>query len=376
MQKFNCQKKSKKGKNKRNKRNTRKVITYFQGFAGIGAPSVSLKRVENVLPIKFECVGISEIEPYALKVYQELNGDVKNFFDITKIDYKKLPHFDFLTWSSPCQDASTAGQRKGFTKDSGTKSSLAWYLIPLLKSKKEQNDLPFMICFENVKGILQGKNANTFNEFLDAIKEFGYMISYKVLDANDYGTAQHRERVFVICSLLDVGFEFPQPRKEKVLLKDIIEKEVDTKYLFNSKNPINRSLYHKKDRVMRIHNPNYSTCGFTLSTKGTGRPEDNYFFLEDLGYEEVVRVNLKFLEKYGLSVDELHNAKIRSLTPTEAMRLMGFNNEEISRIQRANLCKTWIYHVMGNSICPPVLEDIFYEYFKCVMQEWRNNYEL
>lgn len=347
-------------------KSVRKIFTYFEGFGGIGAQSVSLKRLEKILNVCFKCVGIAEIEPHALAVYEKLNGVVKNFGDITKIDFKKLPHFDFITWSSPCQDASSAGQRKGFKEGSGTRSSLAWYLIPLLKAKQEQNDLPLMICFENVLGILQGENKKTFDEFLEAIKKFGYVISYQVLDANDYGTAQHRERVFVICSLIDVGFEFPKPRKKRVLLKDILDKDIDPKYYYNSTNPITRSLYAGKGRTLRIHN-SHSPHGYTLSTHGTGRPEDNYFFVEDFGTEPVVRVTLKFMDKHKLSIDELYKAKVRSLTPNEAIRLMGFNEEEMELILNANLPKTWVYYLLGNSICPPVLEDIFYEYFKRVL---------
>ena len=57
-------------------------------------------------------------------------------------------------------------------------------------------------------------------------------------------------------------------------------------------------------------------------------------------------------------------ADVRGLTVNEAMRLMGFDKEEIARLEQSGLCKTDMYHCLGNSICPPVLEDIFETYLK------------
>ena len=93
---------------------TQKVYTYFEGFAGIGAQACALHRLEERLTnVRFECVGISEFDDKPVKAYEALNGPAKNYGDITKIDWSLIPHIDILTWSSPCQDVSTAGKGKG-----------------------------------------------------------------------------------------------------------------------------------------------------------------------------------------------------------------------------------------------------------------------
>ncbi|MGN0426640.1 MAG: DNA (cytosine-5-)-methyltransferase [Agathobacter sp.] len=340
------------------------TISFFGGFAGGGAEALGLKRNEKKLPLNFECVGISEINPNAIKGYEALHGKVKNFGDITKINYKTLPHFSLLTWSSPCQDNSKAGKRKGMKRGSGTRSELAWALIPLLEAKREMDDLPLLIVFENVDGIISGDIATDFKEFLDAIRAFGYTISYQILDANDYSCAQHRERLFAVCSLFDIEFAFPAPREKKVLLKDILDKDVDERWNYNSTNPITRSLYGGTGHTMRVHNPSYCTRAYTLTLKGTGRTEDNYFFREDISEDPVVRLSQKFLETHGIDVEKIYGTTIRSLTTNEAMKLSGLTDEEIKRLNMADLKKTHIYALMGNTICVNVIEDIFYEYFK------------
>lgn len=339
---------------------TQKVYTYFEGFAGIGAQACALHRLEERLTnVRFECVGISEFDDTPVKAYEALNGPAKNYGDITKIDWSLIPHIDILTWSSPCQDVSTAGKGKGLVKGSNTRSSLAWELMKLLDTKKD--DLPSLIIFENVKGILQKKHKGTFLEFAKAIEGYGYSVSYQILDANDHGTAQHRERVFCVAVLSSTAFVFPGPRADKVVLGDILEKDSSAIPSYNSKNPILRSYNGK--RTLRIHNPNSET-GYTLTTKGIGRTEDNYFFRNAFSNEPVVRVTKKFLETHNISLEELLKADVRGLTVNEAMRLMGFDKEEIARLEQSGLCKTDMYYCLGNSICPPVLEDIFETYLK------------
>ena len=344
-----------------NKR-TKNIYTHFEGFAGIGAQACALRRIEKKLFIKFKSVGIAEFDDKPVRAYEALNGAAKNYGDITKIDWSQLPHIDIVTWSSPCQDVSTAGKGKGLVEGSNTRSSLAWELMKLLDSKKD--DLPSLILFENVKGILQKPHKDTFLKFVQAIEQYGYRVSYQVLDANDYGTAQHRERLFCVCTLEDSMFEFPKPRKEKVYLRDILEKNVGEKYDFNSFNPIQRSLQNGNSRTLRIHNPTYCDKGYTLTTHGTGRTEDNYIFRKDISTDPVIRVKDSFLKKHGVSYEKLISTQVRSITEIEAMRLMGFNDEEIERLNNSGLSKTAMYKCVGNSICPPVLEDIFYAYFK------------
>lgn len=108
-----------------------KNIKVFEAFAGYGSQALALKRLQATYPdeVHFDFVGISEICPNAIKAYKALHGDVKNFGDICNIHWEgsvEVPDFDLFTYSFPCQSISAAGKQHGFTKGSGTRSSLLW----------------------------------------------------------------------------------------------------------------------------------------------------------------------------------------------------------------------------------------------------------
>lgn len=94
-------------------------IRVFESFAGYGSQAIAAKRLQQDFPddVQFEFVGISEIEPSAIKAYHAIHGDVHNYGDITKIDWSQVPDFDLFTMSSPCQDFSQAGKQAGGQKE-------------------------------------------------------------------------------------------------------------------------------------------------------------------------------------------------------------------------------------------------------------------
>ena len=154
-----------------------------------------------------------------------------NLGDISKI--KRLPYADFWTCSFCCQDISVAGKMKGLKPDSGTRSSLLWDNIKLLKIAKENNELPKYIMFENVKNLVSKKFINDFNSLLEVLDELGFNSYWQVLNGKDCGIPQNRERVFVICIRKDIDngtFAFPKPFDNSLRLRDILEDKVDEKY--------------------------------------------------------------------------------------------------------------------------------------------------
>lgn len=96
--------------------NQQNPLRVFEAFAGYGSQSLSFKYLKEKHPdFDFKVVGISEIEPSAIQAYRLLHGwEAPNFGDVTRIDWSEVPDFDFISWSSPCQDFSMAGQRKEF----------------------------------------------------------------------------------------------------------------------------------------------------------------------------------------------------------------------------------------------------------------------
>ena len=106
--------------------NKQNPLRVFEAFAGYGSQSLAFKYLKEKHPdFDFKVVGISEIEPSAIQAYRLLHGwEAPNFGDVTRIDWSEVPDFDFISWSSPCQDFSMAGLRKGAEEGSGTRSSL------------------------------------------------------------------------------------------------------------------------------------------------------------------------------------------------------------------------------------------------------------
>jgi len=194
-------------------------------FSGYGSQALALEN----LGIEFTS-DISEIDKYAIQAYNQLHGETHNWGDITKIDETKLPYYDLITYSSPCQDFSVAGLGKGGDMGSGTRSSLLWECERIIRAVK-----PKYLLMENVKNLVGEKHKHNFIRWLHVLEMMGYQNYYKVLNAKDYGVPQNRERVFVVSILGCQQYLFPNPIKLEKRLKDVLESDVDEKYYLSQK---------------------------------------------------------------------------------------------------------------------------------------------
>lgn len=157
-----------------------------------------------------------------------------NLGDITQVDIEKLPtDVGLLSHGSPCQSFSAAGKQDGGDKGSGTRSSLMWNSVEIIKHCK-----PKLVIWENVKNVLSPKHKHNFEQYINELDVIGYNSYYKVLNAKDYGIPQNRERIYVISIRKDIDngkFKFPEPRPLKNKLKDLLEDNVDNKYYLSDK---------------------------------------------------------------------------------------------------------------------------------------------
>ncbi len=201
-------------------------LRVFEAFSGYGSQSMALRR----LGIDFKVVGISEIDKYAIKAYMAVHGDTPNYGDISKIDWSSVPDFDFLTYSFPCTDISTAGQQKGLAEGSGTRSSLLWECRKAIEAKR-----PKYLFMENVKNLVSKKFTPYLKEWIRFLEGQGYSNYTKVLNAKDFGVPQNRERVFMVSILGEVSFHFPKPFTLEKRLKDVLEKDVDESFYLSEK---------------------------------------------------------------------------------------------------------------------------------------------
>ena len=159
---------------------------------------------------------------YTSQAYIKLHGQTKNYGDIYTIDETKLPYFDIITYSTPCQDFSVAGKQAGGDKGSRTRSSLLWECERIIRAVK-----PKYLLMENVKNLVGEKHKHNFIKWLNVLEGLGYQNFWRVLNAKDYGIPQNRERVFCISILGGGQYLFPNPIPLDKRLKDILEPVVD-----------------------------------------------------------------------------------------------------------------------------------------------------
>ena len=202
-------------------------IKVFEAFSGYGSQSIALRNLE----IEHEVVAISEIDKYAIKAYEAIDGPTLNLGDISKIDVNDIPEHDLFTYSFPCQDLSVAGKQAGLGK--GTRSGLLYECEKIIKAKK-----PKYLLLENVKNLVGKKFKPEFNKWLEYLEGLGYTNYWKVLNAKNYGVPQNRERVFLVSIRKDVDngdFLFPEEFELTTFLKDVLEENVDDKYYLSEK---------------------------------------------------------------------------------------------------------------------------------------------
>ena len=171
-------------------------MKYVSLFSGIEAATVAWE------PLGWEPLAFSEIDAFPCAVLAERFPGVPNLGDITKIDWKKAVKAygkpDLVVGGSPCQSFSVAGGRTGLDGASG----LMWEYVRCVREL-----MPRWLLWENVPGALSSSHGEDFRCLLEALDACGYGLAWRVLDAQFFGLAQRRERLFLVGSLGDGGAE-------------------------------------------------------------------------------------------------------------------------------------------------------------------------
>lgn len=182
-------------------------------FCGGGLMAVGMKESG------FNIVYANDFDKRAVQAYRHNLGDHVVHADITTIDPDEIPDVDVIAGGPPCQDYSVAGKGEG---ENGERGKLVWAYLRVIDRKQ-----PKAFIFENVKGLIGKRHRHTFDALIEKFNEIGYTVSWKLINAWDYGVAQKRERVFIvgIRKDLDFSFVFPEPNPEDVrtrVLRDVI----------------------------------------------------------------------------------------------------------------------------------------------------------
>jgi DNA (cytosine-5)-methyltransferase 1 len=166
-------------------------VRYISVFSGIEAASVAWR------PLGWEAVALSEIDPFPSAVLAARYPDVPNLGDVTQVEWSAYRGAaDIVVGGSPCQSFSVAGKREGLAGASG----LMWEY-----ARAVREIMPRVFIWENVPGALSSSHGEDFGCLLRSMDDLGYGLAWRVLDAQFFGVAQRRRRLFLVGFLGDAG---------------------------------------------------------------------------------------------------------------------------------------------------------------------------
>ncbi len=320
----------------------------FMDFcAGIGGGRLGLE-FNNI-----ECVAHSEIDMITNRTYRLFFGEEeKNFGDLMSIDTKTLPDFDVLIGGFPCQTFSIVGKRAGFSDSRG---QIIYGLIRIMIEK----NVPYFIL-ENVKGLVNHNKGETVKVILQELDEAGYYVDYKVLNSENYGVPQLRERVYFVGikkGLMKKPFMWPQPKE----MPDIKEFLIDTD---------NDILHSDSPTWQKYLNNKYNKGKFNLEDI----LKEDYLVLDwrqsDL---RLYRGKSPTLRTGRHGILYVKDGKLKKLSGYEALLLQGFPKELADKAKEAKINNNKLLSQAGNAMTVPVISAIGEALLKCVEVEENMN---
>lgn len=315
-------------------------------FSGIGAFE---KALENI-GIDFDLVGFSEIDKYAVKSYCAIHNisEEKNFGDITKINVDELPNdIDLLVHGSPCTDYSLAGKNLGGDKGSGTRSSLMWYSVDIIKQK-----LPKVVVWENVSNVLSERHIHNFEKYMSDLTELGYKHRYIVLNSKYFGVPQNRERLFCVSILnREIDFNLDSEVLDRIFEYDF-DKVIKIKDILEPSENIGQHMWVNRPITKEENNRNKEIITVGQASNKGSQGGKVY------SIEGIFPTVCACTHGYAIGYIEV-DGKCRKLTPVETFRLMGFTEDDCNKCKEIGISETQLYKQAGNSIVVPILEWLF-----------------
>lgn len=164
-------------------------MRYVSLFSGIEAATVAWE------PLDWEPICFAELDEFPSAVLAERFPNVPNVGDVTKINWSEYAgSVDLVVGGSPCQSFSIAGKREGLQ---GESKLMFEYIRAVCEIR------PQWFVWENVPGALSSEGGKAFRQLLSEMDDLGYGLAWRVLDAQFFGVAQRRRRVFLVGHLGD-----------------------------------------------------------------------------------------------------------------------------------------------------------------------------
>lgn len=195
-----------------------KKYTYMDLFAGAGGMSLGFDNAgfKNLLAVEFN-KDFAETYKKNFPRHNLIVDDIKNVTEQQIYDIIKNEKVDVIIGGPPCQGFSIAGNiGRNFIDDD--RNRLFKEFVRFVKIIK-----PRVFVLENVAAMERYDKGKTIKEIVSSFKEIGYDIKYKVLNAVNFGVPQERRRIFIVGTLGENNFEYPQEINKIVTVKDAID---------------------------------------------------------------------------------------------------------------------------------------------------------
>lgn len=316
-------------------------MLYASICSGVGSCALALK------PLGYECAFFAEVDPFPSSVLQHHWPNVPNLRNFTEINtdewtqkkYRNRRSIQLVVGGTPCQSYSLAGSQQGMDDKRG---SLALEHVRLARALGST-----WFVWENVPGALSTNGGEDFARILDALVECGYGWAYRVLDAQYFGVAQRRRRIFLIGYLGDwrpptaVLFEPKGLSRNLATMREPRKRSSDRPGTSTSGDS-------KKRKVFGAITPsNIATGGIT----GGNNPGASHVVVARAINTKQGRGDAT-VENYVCSRDE----SLRKLTPLECERLMGMPDNHTLVPYNGSMAKdTPRYKAIGNGFAVPVV---------------------
>ena len=317
-------------------------FTFIDLFAGIGGMRIGFEKAGG------KCVYSNEWNKYCQQTYFANFGEQPDG-DITQADENLIPDHDILVAGFPCQPFSIAGvsKKRSLGRATGfedkTQGTLFFDVCRILKAKR-----PKAFLLENVKNLRSHDKGRTFKIILESLDELGYKVFSDVIDGQNY-VPQHRERILIAGFDTerygsDINFEFNvHPVTPPPVMKDILEKEVGSKYTLSDK------LWNYLKNYAEKHKAKGNGFGFGLvDLDGISRTLSARYYKD--GSEILIPQG-----------DEINP---RRLTPRECARLMGYPDEYIIN----HVSDVQAYRQCGNSVVVPLITAVSEQIVKTMLK--------
>lgn len=308
-------------------------IKFIDLFCGIGGFRYAISSTAQKRDLPVQCVLSSDIDPHCQTAYQENFGECP-VGDIKNVSETEVPDHDILLAGFPCQPFSIIGRMKGFEDTRGT---LFFDIARILKAKK-----PKAFVLENVKLLAGHNRGETLKIILKTLRDLGYTVDYRILNALNFGLPQKRERIWIVGFKDQTKMEWPTGGIPMTPLSKILEKNVDRKHYASDYIQNKRKLKGINGKAPTIWHENKSGN------------------ISCYPYSCALRA--------GASYNYLLVNGERRLTPREMLRLQGFPDHFVIACSDTQTRKQ-----AGNSLPVTVAAAVLEEVFRSV--KWGTNHQ-